>query len=83
MADQKSKLFDRVKSLDLYAILGVESAAEEKLIRKAHKEKCLLCLPDESQLLSDALEVLTDEKSRAVYDNLREKLEKIKMNLAI
>ena len=68
------RLFNRVQSLDLYKLLEVEPEAEKKLIEKAHTKKSLNCNPKKNpghfQRLSDALEVLSDEKTRAVYDNL-------------
>ena len=73
---------DRVKNLDLYAILGVESDAEEKLIKKAYRQKSLIWHPDKNSgnqavvdlyhQLSDAVEVLSDKKTRAAYDNRAE-----------
>jgi len=72
--------FDRVKSLDLYALLEVEPDADVKTIKKSYRKKALTCHPDKNpdnkqavelfHQLSDALEVLSDEKTRAAYDNL-------------
>eukprot|EP00088_Acartia_fossae_P005440 TRINITY_DN12408_c0_g1_i1.p1 TRINITY_DN12408_c0_g1~~TRINITY_DN12408_c0_g1_i1.p1 ORF type:complete len:300 (+),score=55.89 TRINITY_DN12408_c0_g1_i1:72-971(+) len=71
---------DRVKGLDLYALLEVEVEADEKTIRKAYRKKALTCHPDKNpdnkeaadlfHQLSDALEVLTDESTRRAYDNV-------------
>ena len=76
----RSRLVDRVKNLKLYGLLGVEPDAEEKLIIEVGRKKILSVLPyknrknegaeDQFQQLSDALNVLTDEKTRAAYDNL-------------
>ena len=71
------RLFDRVKSLDLYSLLGVGTQASKEEIKKAHNNKthqaCNVEKNQEANLqrLSDALEVLSDERTRAVYDNLR------------
>merc|ERR1719264_474075 len=76
----KSKGMERVKGLDLYELLGVEVTSDAKTIKKAYRKKALTCHPDKNpdnkeavdlfHQLSDALEVLTDEKTRAAYDNL-------------
>ena len=78
--EPQGKFFDRVKSLDLYALLEVEPDVEEKALKKAYRKKALTCHPDKNpgnkaavdlfHQLSDALEVLSDEKTRAAYDNL-------------
>ena len=78
--EPQGKFFDRVKSLDLYALLEVEPDVEEKVLKKAYRKKALTCHPDKNpgnkaavelfHQLSDALEVLSDEKTRAAYDNL-------------
>jgi len=75
-----SKIFERVKALDLYLLLEVEQDAEEKAIKKAYRKKALSCHPDKNpgdkkavglfHQLSDALEVLTDPETRRAYDNL-------------
>jgi len=80
MAAPPSKHMDRVKSLDLYLLLEVESDADIKTIKKAYRKKALSCHPDKNpdnkqavelfHQLSDALEVLTDEATRLAYDNL-------------
>jgi len=80
MAAPPSKHMDRVKSLDLYLLLEVESDADTKTIKKAYRKKALSCHPDKNpdnkqavelfHQLSDALEVLTDEATRLAYDNL-------------
>ena len=78
--EPQGKFFDRVKSLDLYALLEVEPDVDEKVLKKAYRKKALTCHPDKNpgnkaavelfHQLSDALEVLSDEKTRAAYDNL-------------
>ena len=78
--EPQGKFFDRVKSLDLYALIEVEPEADVKTIKKAYRKKALTCHPDKNpdnkaavdlfHQLSDALEVLSDEKTRAAYDNL-------------
>ena len=78
--EPQGKFFDRVKSLDLYALLEVEPDVDEKGLKKAYRKKALTCHPDKNpgnkaavdlfHQLSDALEVLSDEKTRAAYDNL-------------
>ena len=95
----QGRLFNRVQSLDLYKLLEVKPAAEKKLIEKAYTKKSLNCNPQKNpghfQRISDALEVLSDEKTRAVYDNLltvrktgelrvkvlRERLENLKVEI--
>lgn len=71
---------DKVKGLDLYLLLEVESDADDKTIRKAYRKKALSCHPDKNpdnkeavalfHQLSDALEVLTDADTRKAYDNV-------------
>jgi len=71
---------DKVKGLDLYLLLEVESDADDKTIRKAYRKKALSCHPDKNpdnkeavalfHQLSDALEVLTDVDTRKAYDNV-------------
>jgi len=78
--EPQGKFFDRVKGLDLYSLLEVEPDAEQKVLKKAYRKKALSCHPDKNpgnkaavdlfHQLSDALEVLSDEKTRAAYDNL-------------
>jgi len=78
--EPQGKFFDRVKNLDLYELIGIDSKAEAKEIKKAYRKKALTCHPDKNpddkkavelfHQLSDALEVLSDEKTRAAYDNL-------------
>jgi len=75
-----SKIFERVKALDLYELLEVDPGAEDKAIKKAYRKKALSCHPDKNpgdknavslfHQLSDALEVLTDADTRKAYDNL-------------
>ena len=78
--EPQGKFFDRVKSLDLYALIEVDANSDVKTIKKAYRKKALTCHPDKNpdnkeavelfHQLSDALEVLSDEKTRAAYDNL-------------
>lgn len=67
--------------MDLYALLGIESTATEKQIKKAYRQKALSCHPDKNpdnpkaaelfHQLSQALEVLTDAAAKAAYDKVR------------
>lgn len=67
--------------MDLYALLGVESTATEKQIKKAYRQRALSCHPDKNpdnpkaaelfHQLSQALEVLTDAAAKAAYDKVR------------
>ena len=41
-------LLDRVKNLDLYLLLGIETHADETAIRKAYKKKALQWHPDKN-----------------------------------
>ena len=78
--EPQGKFFDRVKNLDLYALIEVAADADVKTIKKAYRKKALTCHPDKNpdnkaavdlfHQLSDALEVLSDEKTRTAYDNL-------------
>jgi len=71
---------EKVKDMDLYALLEIETDADEKTIKKAYRKKALTCHPDKNpdnkdairlfHELSDALEVLTDENTRRAYDNV-------------
>ncbi|XP_074517444.1 dnaJ homolog subfamily C member 17 [Sebastes fasciatus] len=66
--------------LDLYGLLGIESTATSKEIKKAYRQKALTCHPDKNpdnpkavelfHQLSQALEVLTDAPAKAAYDKL-------------
>ena len=73
-------LLDRVKNLDLYLLLGIETHADETAIRKAYKKKALQWHPDKNPdkpkvaemmflQIADALQVLTISNARKVYDN--------------
>ena len=65
---------ERVKDLDLYLLLEVDTDADVKTIKKAYRKKALSCHPDKNpdnpkavalfHQLSDALEVLADENAR-------------------
>ncbi|XP_067310960.1 dnaJ homolog subfamily C member 17 [Pseudorasbora parva] len=67
--------------MDLYALLGIESTATEKQIKKAYRQRALSCHPDKNpdnpkaaelfHQLSQALEVLTDAAAKAAYDKVR------------
>jgi len=69
-----------VYQLDLYELLNISVDAGEKEIRRAYRKKALKCHPDKNpdnpsaaQLfhqLSEALELLTDEAAKKVYDKL-------------
>ncbi|XP_052001455.1 dnaJ homolog subfamily C member 17 [Xyrauchen texanus] len=70
-----------ILQMDLYALLGVESTATEKQIKKAYRQRALSCHPDKNpdnpkaadlfHQLSQALEVLTDAAAKAAYDKVR------------
>merc|ERR1712037_838199 len=83
MASTKSdaaKIMERIKDLDLYLLLDLETDATEKEIKKAYRKKALKCHPDknpdnpkaaeEFHRLSDAYEVLSDEAARKAYDTV-------------
>ncbi|XP_012527285.1 dnaJ homolog subfamily C member 17 [Monomorium pharaonis] len=69
---------DEITQLDLYGLLGVASTASISEIKKAYRKKALTCHPDKNpdnpraaelfQELSRILEILTDVKARAAYD---------------
>lgn len=69
---------DAITQMDLYGLLGVEPTASIAEIKKAYRKKALTCHPDKNpdnpraaelfQELSRVLEILTDTKSRAAYD---------------
>ncbi|XP_011878613.1 PREDICTED: dnaJ homolog subfamily C member 17 [Vollenhovia emeryi] len=64
--------------IDLYGLLGVEPTASMPEIKRAYRKKALTCHPDKNpdnpraaelfQELSRVLEILTDTKARADYD---------------
>ncbi|XP_004540842.1 dnaJ homolog subfamily C member 17 [Maylandia zebra] len=69
-----------ILQMDLYGLLGVESTATTKEIKKAYRQKALTCHPDKNpdnpkavelfHQLSQALEVLTDAAAKAAYDKI-------------
>ncbi|XP_070698863.1 dnaJ homolog subfamily C member 17 [Pempheris klunzingeri] len=69
-----------ILKLDLYGLLGIESTATTKEIKKAYRQKALTCHPDKNpdnpkavelfHQLSQALEVLTDAAAKAAYDKI-------------
>ncbi|XP_008397659.1 dnaJ homolog subfamily C member 17 [Poecilia reticulata] len=70
-----------ILQMDLYGLLGIESSATTKEIKKAYRQKALTCHPDKNpdnpkaaelfHQLSQALEVLTDAAAKAAYDKIR------------
>uniref|UniRef100_A0A3B3DS21 DnaJ homolog subfamily C member 17 n=1 Tax=Oryzias melastigma TaxID=30732 RepID=A0A3B3DS21_ORYME len=69
-----------ILQMDLYGLLGIESSATTKEIKKAYRQKALTCHPDKNpdnpkaaelfHQLSQALEVLADAAARAAYDKV-------------
>ncbi|KAM7402874.1 hypothetical protein PAMA_003681 [Pampus argenteus] len=69
-----------ILQLDLYGLLGIDSTATTKQIKKAYRQKALTCHPDKNpdnpkaaelfHQLSQALEVLTDAAAKAAYDKI-------------
>ncbi|XP_041669340.1 dnaJ homolog subfamily C member 17 [Cheilinus undulatus] len=69
-----------ILQMDLYGLLGIESSATTKEIKKAYRQKALTCHPDKNpdnpkavelfHQLSQALEVLTDAAAKAAYDKI-------------
>ncbi|KAM4541424.1 dnaJ homolog subfamily C member 17 [Fundulus diaphanus] len=69
-----------ILKMDLYGLLGIESSATTKEIKKAYRQKALTCHPDKNpdnpkaaelfHQLSQALEVLTDAAAKAAYDKI-------------
>ncbi|XP_022606885.1 dnaJ homolog subfamily C member 17 isoform X1 [Seriola dumerili] len=69
-----------ILQIDLYGLLGIESTATTKEIKKAYRQKALTCHPDKNpdnpkaaelfHQLSQALEVLTDAAAKAAYDKI-------------
>lgn len=80
MASTAAKALEKIKDLDLYLLLEVNSDADVKVIKKAYRKKALSCHPDKNpdkpeivalfHQLSAALEVLSDESARKAYDNV-------------
>ncbi|KAG7454916.1 dnaJ-like subfamily C member 17 [Solea senegalensis] len=75
-----SKKASDILQMDLYGLLGVESTATTKQIKKAYRKKALQCHPDKNpdnpkaadlfHQLAEALEVLTDAAAKAAYDKI-------------
>lgn len=73
---------DRLRNLDLYAVLEIAPHADEEEIRRAYRRGALACHPDKHPddakaaqrfvLLTQARDVLLDPAARAAYDRLRE-----------
>ncbi|XP_018545521.1 dnaJ homolog subfamily C member 17 isoform X1 [Lates calcarifer] len=69
-----------ILQIDLYGLLGIDSTATTKEIKKAYRQKALTCHPDKNpdnpkaaelfHQLSQALEVLTDAAAKAAYDKI-------------
>uniref|UniRef100_A0A3Q4AES9 Uncharacterized protein n=1 Tax=Mola mola TaxID=94237 RepID=A0A3Q4AES9_MOLML len=57
-----------ILQMDLYALLGINSTATTKEIKKAYRQKCLSMFI--LFHLSQALEVLTDAAAKAAYDKI-------------
>lgn len=82
--ERASFLFRKEKRVDYYELLGIPSIASEMEIKKAYKRKALELHPDKLppgssqeeqqkgqkrfQLLGEALEILTDDFQRKLYD---------------
>ncbi|XP_066464746.1 dnaJ homolog subfamily C member 17 [Eleutherodactylus coqui] len=81
MAAGKMSASKELMQMDLYGLLGIDTEASVKEIKKAYRQKALTCHPDKNpdnpraaelfHQLSQALEVLTDGAARAAYDKLR------------
>ncbi|XP_014479906.1 PREDICTED: dnaJ homolog subfamily C member 17 [Dinoponera quadriceps] len=71
---------DAIMQKDLYNLIGAESTASVTEIKKAYRKKALSCHPDKNpnnpkaaelfNELTKVLEILTDEKTRAAYDQV-------------
>uniref|UniRef100_A0A3P8NIS6 J domain-containing protein n=1 Tax=Astatotilapia calliptera TaxID=8154 RepID=A0A3P8NIS6_ASTCA len=59
-----------ILQMDLYGLLGVESTATTKEIKKAYRQKALTYSFCFAFTLSQALEVLTDAAAKAAYDKI-------------
>ena len=74
------KMSERLRSMDLYALLGVDIDATEKQLKKAYRKRSLLCHPDknpdnpkaeeEFNDLKQAYDLLCDEQLRKAYDQV-------------
>jgi len=71
---------DDIDSDDYYAVLGLKKQATQEEIKKAYKKSALKWHPDKNpeikteaerkfQKISEAYEVLSDEKKRSIYDH--------------
>lgn len=77
-----AKKTNDILKMDLYALLGTDSTATTKQIKKAYRKKAVTCHPDKNpdnpkavelfHQLTQALEVLTDAASKAAYDKICE-----------
>ena len=76
--------FERVKHIDLYKLLDVDSNASEASIRSSYRKLAKTCHPDKNSnsdsvfkfhQLTDALNVLTLSNQRQEYDKLQKKKE--------
>lgn len=84
---QKRKITDK----NLYELLEILSSSTEQEIKKAYRKKALKCHPDKNpdnpkaaelfHELSEALEILLDEKAREAYDRTLKAKEQAKERL--
>ncbi|XP_072031970.1 dnaJ homolog subfamily C member 17-like [Amphiura filiformis] len=69
-----------IKEVDLYEVLDLLPNATDSEIKKAYRKKALKCHPDKNpddpkapeqwELICKALEILSDEKARVLYDKV-------------